>query len=155
MAVSIYGIFAGVLSRCLQVALISALSSIVLVSAAAELHGSSDPLRMRNGKGLFDDNCAACHQKDGMGLRGAFPPLASSDFLRVRPSCAIDFVVNGHTGRVIVNGKPYDGSMPPIGTGLTDQDIADIVTYALNSWGNHGPMVSGAEVAGMRRSGGH
>ena len=90
-----------------------------------------------------------------MGLRRASPPLASSGFQRVCPSCAIDFVVNGHTGRVIVNGKPYDGSMPPIGTGLTDQDIADIVTYVLNSWGNHGPTVTGAEVAGVRRSGGH
>ena len=142
------------MGRGLQTVLAAVLMASAAASAAASLR-APDALRMRNGRGLFDDNCAACHQANGEGIPGAFPNLAKSDFLQACPTCAIDFVVNGHTGRVIVNGKPYDGSMPPIGTGLTDQDIADIVTYALNSWGNHGPVVTGAEVAGMRRSGGH
>ena len=142
------------MGRGLQTVLAAVLMASAATSDAAPLR-APDALRMRNGHGLFDDNCAACHQANGEGIPGAFPNLAKSDFLQACPACAIDFVVNGHTGRVIVNGKPYDGSMPPIGTGLTDQDIADIVTYVLNSWGNHGPTVTGAEVAGVRRSGGH
>ena len=144
------------MGRGLQVVLAGVLMTVAAAAAAttAAPLRAPDALRMRNGHGLFDDNCSACHQRDGAGLPGAFPNLAKSDFLQACPTCAIDFVVNGHTGRVIVNGKPYDGSMPPIGTGLTDQDIADIVTYVLNSWGNHGPTVTGAEVAGVRRSGG-
>ena len=141
------------MGRGLQTVLAAVLMAFAATSDAAPLR-APDALRMRNGHGLFDDNCAACHQARGEGIPGAFPNLAKSDFLQACPACAIDFVVNGHTGRVIVNGKPYDGSMPPIGTGLTDQDIADIVTYVLNSWGNHGPTVTGAEVAGVRRSGG-
>ncbi len=141
------------MGRGLQVVLVAMLMAVAAASIASPLH-AADALRMRNGHGLFNDNCSACHQRDGAGLPGAFPNLAKSDFLQACPACAIDFVVNGHTGRVIVNGKPYDGSMPPIGTGLTDQDIADILTYVLNSWGNHGAVVTGAEVAGVRRSGG-
>jgi mono/diheme cytochrome c family protein len=137
----------------MQVILAAMLMAVAAASIAAPLR-APDALRMRNGQGLFNDNCSACHQRDGAGLPGAFPNLAGSDFLQACPTCAIDFVVNGHTGRVIVNGRSYDGSMPPIGTGLTDRDIADILTYVLNSWGNHGPVVTGGEVAGVRRGDG-
>lgn len=138
---------------CLFQAVLAAVLMMVAGAAVAAPSHAPDALRMRNGRGLFNDNCAACHQRGGEGIPGSFPNLAKSDFLLACPACAIDFVVKGHTGRVIVNGVGYDGSMPPIGTGLTDQDIADIVTYVLNSWSNHGPVVTGAEVAGVRDTG--
>ncbi len=103
------------------------------------------------GKALFQGTCSTCHQADGKGLEGVFPPLAGSDYLLQDKQRSIAIVVNGLTGPVTVNGKAYDSTMPPMSQ-LNDDEIAHILTYVRNAWGNSGEAVTAAEVASVRAS---
>ena len=113
--------------------------------------------RVRRAQQLFGTNCAACHQVNGRGLEGSFPPLAGSDFLNADKRRAIGVVVHGLQGPVTVNGQVYDGVMPALR--LTDDEVANVLTYVYSQWGNAGFVVTPNEVAAVRRSrgpgGGH
>ncbi len=89
------------------------------------------------GKDLYLKNCAACHQADGQGLPGAFPPLANSDYIAGDKSTLMESTVNGMSGPITVNGKEYDNVMPAMSY-LSDEELASILTYVVNSWGNPG-----------------
>jgi nitrite reductase (NO-forming) len=102
------------------------------------------------GKALFNGTCSVCHQDNGAGIPEVFPPLAESDFLADRKR-TIGVVLNGLTGTVTVNGKPYNSVMPPMSQ-LNDDEVANILTFVLNSWGNPGGRVSAGEVGTVRRS---
>jgi nitrite reductase (NO-forming)/hydroxylamine reductase len=91
----------------------------------------------------------ACHQANGKGLPKAFPPLAGSDYLLADKHRAIKIVVNGLQGAVRVNNETYNSIMPPLPQ-LSNQEVADVVTYVLNAWGNKGGTVSLAEVNAVR-----
>ena len=67
-----------------------------------------------------------------------FPPLAKSDFLAANPQRAIEVVLNGLSGPVTVNGATYNSVMPPMSQ-LNDDEVANILTYVMNTWGNSGP----------------
>jgi len=97
------------------------------------------------GKSLFAGTCSVCHQADGAGMPGVFPPLAKSDFLAADITRAMRAVLHGLTGKVTVNGHEYDSVMPPM-TQLNDDEVANILTYVLNSWGNPGGSVSKEDV---------
>jgi len=93
--------------------------------------------------------CGACHQATGAGLPGAFPPLAGSDYLNKDVNRAIKTVLNGLTGEVVVNGKKFNSVMPSQ-KALSDQDIADVLTYVYSSWGNSKKVVKPAQVKALR-----
>jgi nitrite reductase (NO-forming) len=105
--------------------------------------------RIAKGKVLYEKVCQACHQADGKGLPGAFPPIAQSDYLNADLTRAIAGVVNGLEGEITVNGEKYNQVMPK--TDMTDAEIADVFTYVLNSFGNKGGEVIEAEVANTRK----
>ena len=109
---------------------------------------------MGRGEAVFLGNCAACHQATGQGLPGAFPPLAGSDYLQGERKNVLAAALFGLSGPITVNGTDYNGVMPSMGY-LTDQELADSLTYVLNSWGNSGSAVSVAEVAALREELGH
>ena len=90
----------------------------------------------------------ACHQPNGGGITGAFPPLAGSDYLLSNPSRAIDILLKGLSGKITVNGKEYDGVMPAVQ--LSDEKMANVLTYILNSWNNNGGEIKPADVAAKR-----
>ena len=119
---------------------------------AAEASSTSFTDRMSNGKGLFEKNCMACHQMNGMGLPGAFPPLAKSDYLAADKQRAISVVLKGLAGPITVNGNDFDAVMPKLDY-LNDEDIADVLTYVMNSWGNEVGEIATAEVAAVRAKG--
>ena len=112
---------------------------------AAEVAAS----QMKSGEGTFKAACTPCHQADGKGLPGAFPPLAGSDFLVKDKTRAITTVVHGRTGPTVVNGQKFDSVMPPM-TQLSDQEIANVLTFVSNSWGNKGWVVAVDDVAKIR-----
>ena len=87
--------------------------------------------------------------RTGKGLPGVFPPLAGSDYLAKGNAELIKVVLNGLTGPVTVNGQDYNSVMPPMSQ-LTDDEVANILTYTLNSWGNAGGRVSKDDVAKVR-----
>lgn len=103
------------------------------------------------GQALFQGTCSVCHQQNGAGLPGVFPPLAKSDFLAADTKRAIGVVLNGLSGPVKVNGSDYASVMPPMSQ-LNDDEVADILTYVLNSWGNAGGRVSKDDVTAIRNS---
>ncbi len=92
--------------------------------------------RIAAGKAIYLQNCAACHMQDGAGMAAAFPPLAKADYLNEDSKRAIRVVTGGMTGKVTVNGKDYNSVMPA--WELPDEDIANVLTYVSNSWGNKG-----------------
>lgn len=100
--------------------------------------------QIKMGKVVFTQNCAACHQLDGKGIPKAFPPLAKSDFLNKDVKRAIGVVKNGLTGNVTVNGEVFNGVMPSLG--LSNEDIANVLTYVYSQWGNAKKKVSPADV---------
>jgi nitrite reductase (NO-forming) len=105
--------------------------------------------RIAFGKRVFNQICAACHQQSGLGIPGAFPPLAGSDFLNADKERAIGIVMNGLSGAISVNGKPFNSQMPSLQ--LSDEDIANVLTYVYNTWGNKGHVVTPEEVAKHRK----
>ncbi len=98
--------------------------------------------RLVRGGQVYMQTCFACHLPDGKGIPNVFPPLASSDYLLADRDRAITTVLKGLTGPVTVNGVTYNSAMPPQEALLGEQQVADVLTYVLNSWGNKGGEVS-------------
>lgn len=101
------------------------------------------------GQQLFMGTCSACHQAEGQGVPRVFPPLAKSDYLMADKKRAIATVLNGLTGPVTVNGAEYTSVMPAM-SHFNDDDIANILTYVRNAWGNSGDVVTAKEVTEVR-----
>ncbi len=108
---------------------------------------------MGDGKRVFSEICSTCHQGNAMGLPGAFPPLAMSDFLNVDPKRAIGIVLNGLSGKITVNSIGYESVMPAQGPNLSDEEIASVLTYVLNNFNNKGGSISAVEVKAARADG--
>jgi nitrite reductase (NO-forming) len=128
------------------------LSSLAPVSTAVQASAQGKLTKAQQvdaGGVLFKGTCSTCHQDNGQGLADVFPPLAKSDFLAGNPSRTIEVVLNGLSGPVTVNGKQYNSVMPPMSQ-LNDDEVANILTYVLNSWGNTGPAVTAEQVAQVR-----
>lgn len=104
--------------------------------------------RIELGKRLFTSVCAACHQPTGRGLPNVFPPLAGSDYLNANKDRAIQTVIFGRQGDVVVNGQKFNNSMPSFP--LNDENIADVLTFVYNSFGNSGLEVTPEEVRALR-----
>lgn len=101
------------------------------------------------GEALFAGTCSVCHQANGAGLTSVFPPLAKSDYLAADVSRAVGIVLHGLSGKLKVNGADYDSVMPPMNQ-LNDDEVANILTYVLNSWGNPGGRISIEDVKKAR-----
>ena len=122
----------------------------VATAAQASASGTlTKEQQVKAGEVLFKGTCSACHQETGEGIPNVFPPLAKSDFLLADRKRAIGIVLNGLTGPVTVNGATYNSVMPPMSQ-LNDDEIANILTFALNSWGNNGGDVTAKEVTQIR-----
>ncbi len=126
-------------------------TSIIPAPKLAEAPAQVDA--MGNGKRVFGQVCAACHQADGTGLPGAFPPLAMSDFLNADPKHAISIVLHGLSGKITVNSTGYESVMPAFATQLSDDDVANVLTYLLNNFNNKGGSIAAAEVKAVRAAG--
>jgi len=104
---------------------------------------------MERGRSVFEEFCVTCHQAGGQGVEGVYPPLAGSDYLLGQREASIRGVKYGQRGPLVVNGVTYDNTMMPLG--LSEQEIADVMNYVRNSWGNQaeGPPVTPEEVASI------
>ena len=100
---------------------------------------------IERGSEIYADFCVTCHLEAGEGVEGTFPPLAKSDYLLNNRKESIKGVKYGQRGPITVNGKLYDNTMMPLG--LEDEEVADVMNYILNSWGNSSDiMVTPEEV---------
>ena len=117
--------------------LLMAALSLSLGLGFASTAGASDDA----GEKTYLQNCAACHQADGKGLAGAFPPLADSDWLKGKTAKEVaTTVLKGLQGEVVVNGETYNSVMPAQ-SHLSDAEIASTINYVLSSWGNKGGKI--------------
>ena len=103
-----------------------------------------------NGKEIYKDFCIQCHLDTGEGVSGVFPPLAKSDFLVNNIEISIRGLKYGMSGPIVVNGEEYDGVMGD--QGLGDDEIADVLNYILNSWGNqYNEIITLEQVASVKK----
>ncbi len=102
------------------------------------------------GEEIYIDFCMQCHLADGKGTPKVFPPLAGSDWLLNKRKESIHSIKFGLNGPIKVNGEPYNSAMTPLG--LENEEIADVMNYIMNSWGNmQDKMVTTEEVAAIKK----
>ena len=129
----------------------STIQEMPLAKAPAALVALTKADRIKMGKGVYSQNCQACHQSEGQGIAGAFPPLAKSDYLNKNVDRAIGVVIHGLEGQIQVNGKLFNSTMPQLK--LSDEDVANVLTYIYGSWGNNGEEVTTSRVAKAKLKG--
>ncbi|WP_206667122.1 c-type cytochrome [Seonamhaeicola maritimus] len=100
---------------------------------------------MERGESLYKTNCIACHMANGEGVLNAFPPIAKSDYLMADIDRSIKVVLNGANGEMKVNDVTYYGVMVGFNY-LSDQEIADVMNFIRNSWGNKGDIIAATEI---------
>jgi mono/diheme cytochrome c family protein len=105
------------------------------------------------GRRLYGDTCAKCHQLDGLGLTGQYPPLAASEWvLAAGPARMIRIVLDAVQGPIVVKGATYNNTMTPWRDTLNDQQLAAVITYVRTQkeWGHTASAVTPEEVAAIR-----
>lgn len=126
---------------------LASVACLIAVALSACSKGSSSQASSGpNGESVYIANCASCHQPNGRGLIGTFPPLAGSAIADGDPASVIRIVKHGRTGPLVVSGKPYNGMMPAWSPTLSDDAIATVLTYVRSSWGNHAAAITASEV---------
>jgi nitrite reductase (NO-forming) len=113
-----------------------------------QIAGLTKEIQMEKGRNVYMQTCYACHMPEGEGLPGVFPPLAKADYLMADKERSIHIVLQGMSGAITVNGKDYNSAMPVFD--LTDDQVANVLTYVRNSWGNSGDAVTVDEVKRVR-----
>lgn len=114
-------------------------------SQSADLKSS-----IKRGQEIYSDFCVTCHLPNGKGVERVFPPLANSDYLIKNREASIKAIKFGLQGSITVNGKKYNSIMAPLG--LSDDEIADVMNYISNSWGNkNSKMVTKADVTKIKK----
>jgi mono/diheme cytochrome c family protein len=108
----------------------------ILLFAMSAFAPAGDDLEASKARGseAYFLYCVSCHMGEGEGVKGAVPPLAKSDYLMADIERAIHVVKYGQQGEITVNGAAYNSYMAPLG--LDDQEVADVLNFILNSWGN-------------------
>lgn len=104
------------------------------------------------GAAVYTSRCASCHQPDGKGVPGAFPPLAGSPWVTGDPKVLGKIILHGLTGSVTVSGTTYNGVMPAWAEQLSDAEIAAVMTHIRTQLGNAATPVEEGLVAELRRS---
>ena len=109
---------------------------LVILAALSGTLYQDDELKesMARGKMVYADFCVTCHLENGEGVPYTFPPLAKSDYLANNREASIRGVKYGQRGEMVVNGETYNNTMMPLG--LSDEEIADVLNFVMNSWGN-------------------
>lgn len=131
------------------------LAAFTAFAGAAEPAAPAAPAaaQLEAGKAVYMRVCFACHQATGLGLPPAFPPLAGSDIVTAPdPTKIIRIVLHGLQGPITVKGVVYNSMMPPHAAQLKDAEIADVLTYVRNTWGNKAAPVAADAVAKLRAS---
>ena len=106
-------------------------------------------MKMESGKQIYTQTCFACHQAEGQGIPNAFPPLANSDYLNANVNRSIEIVLKGKSGEITVNGEKYNSVMTR--QAISNDEIADVLTYVYNSWGNNKTNVTKSQVEAVKR----
>lgn len=125
-------------------------SFFILLSAFTQPKPISKAI-MERGKKVYETVCMACHQVDGAGVSRMAPTLVKTKWVLGDKKTLISYVLNGLPGGEIeIDGETFANAMPPQESSLTDQQIADVLTFVRNSFGNKASAVSVGEVKARR-----
>lgn len=105
-----------------------------------------------DGGAVFQAKCLACHQANGQGIPGVFPPLAASEWVTGKPEVLANILLHGIDGKITVKGTEYNGQMPAFKDLLKDDEIAAVLTHIRSTWGNNAPAVDEKLVASIREA---
>jgi len=106
---------------------------------------------IEDGKWVYEDFCVRCHLPNGNGVSGVYPPLNGSDWLVNKVDKSIASIKYGLQGEIEVNGETYNNVMTA--QGLSDEEVADVMNYIMNSWGNtQDEMVTVKQVKAVEKS---
>lgn len=111
---------------------------------------SADDALIAEGAAVFEANCVTCHRQNGLGMRGAVPPLDASRYVVGPAEAPVLILLHGIAGPISVAGTVYDGRMPRFGEVLDDREIAAVVSYIRQNWSNAADALSVAMVAEQR-----
>ncbi|MDV6315293.1 cytochrome c [Idiomarina sp. HP20-50] len=121
--------------------------SLIAVSIAGLF--LSLPANAGDGENVYKKYCQACHQPNGKGMQGVFPPLANNPNLKDQPEYIAKTIITGKSGPLSVNGTNYNGSMPPMGY-LKDADIAALVNYINTDLVQGSETITAEAISSMR-----
>lgn len=130
-----------------------AIITIIIITCSLVAFQTGDLAKsIKRGEEVYTTSCMNCHQQNGEGVESAFPPLAKADFVTQDKDGkkVIGVVLKGQTGEVTVNGKKYNVDMPAQDF-LADEQIADVLNYVRNSWGNKAKAITPAMVKAGRK----
>jgi len=99
---------------------------------------------IERGKKLYLLDCSSCHMQNGQGIPTLYPPLAQSDYFEKGLKAKVDVILNGAKGEMVVNGVTYNSPME--GVKYTDEQLADILNYIGNNWGNKADIITPKEI---------
>ena len=116
----------------------SASTSTTVSTPVAALSSSATA----SGATVFMDNCSSCHQANGEGVPGTYPPLAGNAVVTGPAAKVVHIVKHGLSGPIVVRGTSYNGQMPAWNGTLSDPDIASVITYIRSAWGNKAGAVT-------------
>lgn len=108
--------------------------------------------KITSGEKIFATRCASCHQANGLGIEGQFPPLAASEWVTADAGVITNVILKGLKGEIVVNGKTYGTSaaVNMAAVPITDREIANVSTYVRQAWGNSAPEVTEDLVSELR-----
>jgi putative membrane-bound dehydrogenase-like protein len=135
--------FARYIASSLATAPASAQAAVLKFPPNAEIH--------RRGAQVYNNTCVACHGIDGKGVADVFPPLARSEWVAASPEVPIRILLHGLVGPITVDGVKYNSAMPPL-SNLSHAEIADVLTYVRQNFGNDASPVTTEEVLTVRRA---
>jgi mono/diheme cytochrome c family protein len=112
---------------------------------------SISAVTLNNGKAVYTNTCLPCHMADGGGVPRMNPPLTATTYVLGDKTKLIGIILNGFSEDVEIDGQRYSNTMPPQAQ-LTDAQIANVLTYVRNSFGNRASIVTVTEVKTARSS---
>ncbi|WP_111643112.1 c-type cytochrome [Marinimicrobium alkaliphilum] len=121
----------------------------LIASALLFALGFAAPTLADPGKAGYARHCQACHQASGDGIPGVFPPLANNNNINNNPQYLAEAIVQGVSGPLEVNGQRYNGTMPAMGY-ISDQEVAAIVNYIMERWGESEQRLAQDDVKTLR-----
>lgn len=139
------------MKKTVVIVIILVLVATLVVFLLTHNKGGAKRASIEKGGKLYEQYCLSCHQGDGTGVPGLNPPLKNSPYVQGNEEELIRIVLNGRTEGVKINGETYTNPMPPFGSVLKDQEIADVLTFVRNSFENKANAISEEQVKAARK----
>jgi mono/diheme cytochrome c family protein len=127
--------------------------AVVITASSFTIHQQPGiKASVERGKKVYNATCITCHQADGLGVQRMNPPLVKTKWVLGDKKALVKIILDGlKGGEIEIDGDEFHNPMPPMAAQLTDQQIADVLTYVRNNFGNKASAVTVAEVKAVRK----